>query len=172
MHITCHNCNKTWKVPAGHMLGAKLKFGLGFKEHGFICPNCKTQNVLTEEEFEAAESGKAQIPVTGPQTGTGTTGTGTARQPRGGVIGKAPGNPVVGPGPSSRQRRGVVKVRSLHVRKDHSTRAETMAGLRKGEQVTILNTWTDGENTWAQIGPERWAAIEHNGEALIELVDD
>ena len=47
-----------------------------------------------------------------------------------------------------------------------------MAGLRKGERVTILNTWTDGENTWAQLGPERWAAIEHNGEALIDLLDD
>jgi hypothetical protein len=152
------------------MLGAKLKFGLGFKEHGFICPNCKTQNVLTEQEFEAAENSRGQIPVTGPQTSTGSTGT--SRQPHGGIIGKAAGKPAVGPGPSIRQRRGVVRVRSLHVRKDHSTRSETMAGLRKGEQVTILNTWTDGENTWAQIGPERWAAIEYNGEALIDLVDD
>ena len=170
MHISCHNCKKTWKVPTGHILGAKLKFGLGFKEHGFICPNCKTQNVLTEAEFEAAENPKAQIPVTGPQTGTETTGT--SRQPRGGVVGRVPGKTVVGPGPLIKQRRGVVRVRSLHVRKDHSTRAETMAGLRKGELVTILNTWSDGENTWAQIGPERWAAIEYNGEALIDLVDD
>lgn len=178
MQITCHSCKKTWKVPAGHMLGAKLKFGLGFKEHGFICPNCNSKNEMTEEEFEAAESGKAQIPVTGPQTstrtqtGSGTLGTSTARQPRAGVIGKAPTNPVTGPGPSIRQRKGVVRVRSLHVRKDHSTRAETMAGLRKGEQVTILSTWTDGENTWAQLGPERWAAIEYNGDALIDLLDD
>ncbi len=170
MYITCHNCNQTWKVPTGHILGAKLKFGLGFKEHAFICPNCKAQNVLTEAEFEAAENAKEQIPVTGTQTGTETAGTG--REPRGGVVGRAPGKPVVGPGPSIRQRRGVVRVRSLHVRKDHSTRSETMAGLRKGEQVTILNTWTDGENTWAQLGPERWAAIEYNGEALIDLVDD
>jgi hypothetical protein len=170
MHITCHNCKKTWKVPTGHILGAKLKFGLGFKDHGFICPNCNVQNVLTEQEFEAAESGKAQIPVTGTQTGTGTANEG--RQPRGGVVGRAPTNPVPGPGPSVRQRQGVVRVRSLHVRRDHSTRAETMAGLRKGEKVTILNTWTDGENTWAQLGPERWAAIEHNGEALIDLLDD
>ena len=170
MRITCHNCNKTWEVPAGHILGAKLKFGLGFKEHGFICPNCKTQNVLTKDEFEAAEDAKAQIPVTGTQTGTGTATE--TRQPRGGIVGKAPAKTAPGPGPSIRQRQGVVRVRSLHVRKDHSTRAETMAGLRKGDRVAIINTWTDGENTWAQLGPERWAAIEHNGEALIDLLDD
>jgi hypothetical protein len=170
MHITCHNCNNTWKVPTAHILGAKLKFGLGFKEHGFICPNCQKQNVLTEQAFEAAENGKAQIPVTGTQTGIGTTSG--RRQPHRGISGKAPTNPVPGPGPSIRQRRGVVRVRSLHVRRDHSTRAETMDGLHKGDQVTILNIWTDGENTWAQLGPERWAAIEHNGEALIDLMDD
>ena len=174
MHITCHNCKNTWKVPAGHILGAKLKFGLGFKDHGFICPNCDAKNVLTEDEFEAAENSKGQIPVTGTQTGPGT-GTATASQrPHPGVLGRAPraGAPVAGPGPSARQRHGVVRVRSLHVRRDHSTRSETMAGLRKGDKVTILNTWTDGDNTWAQLGPERWAAIEHNGEALIDLVDD
>lgn len=170
MHIACHNCKNTWKVPTGHILGAKLKFGLGFKEHGFICPNCDAKNVLTEEEFDAAEGSKTPIPVTGTRTGTETTST--ARPPGAGVIGRAPANPVHGPGPSVRQRQGVVRVRSLHVRKDHSTRAETMAGLRKGEKVTILNTWTDGENTWAQLGPDRWAAIEHNGEALIDLLDD
>lgn len=170
MQITCHSCKKTWKVPAGHILGAKLKFGLGFKEHGFICPNCNAKNEMTEEEFEAAESGKAQIPVTGTQTGSGTIGA--TRQPRAGVMGKAPSNPATGPGPSIRQRKGVVRARSLHVRRDHSTRAETMAGLRKGEEVTILGTWSDGENTWAQLGPERWAAIEYNGDALIDLLDD
>jgi hypothetical protein len=170
MQITCHNCNKAWEVPAGHILGAKLKFGLGIKEHGFICPNCKTQNVLTEQEFEAAQDSKSQIPVTGTHTGTRTTEEG--HKPFDKLIGKAPTNPIRGPGPSINQRHGVVRVRSLHVRRDHSRRAETMDGLKRGEQVTILNTWTDGENTWAQLGPERWAAIEYNGEALIDLLDD
>jgi hypothetical protein len=46
-----------------------------------------------------------------------------------------------------------------------------MAGLTKGEKVTVISTWTDGDNTWAQLGPDRWAAIIFNGEALIELSD-
>jgi len=171
MHLTCHNCNKTWKVPAGHMLGAKLKFGLGFKDHAFICPNCDAKNVVTEEEFEAATNPRAQVPVTGTHPESGRQGGRT--QPGGDIVGKsAPAKPVAGPGPAWRQRHGVVLVRSLHVRKDHTTKSETMAGLRKGDKVTILSTWTDGENTWAQLGPERWAAIEHNGEALIELTAD
>jgi hypothetical protein len=173
MHITCFNCKNTWEVSAAHILGAKLKYGLGFHEHTFVCPNCQAKNVLSKAEFESAMSGSAQIPVTGghPQPDTRTE-THTER-PHPGVLGRsAPVNPVVGPGPSSRQRHGVVRVRSLHVRRDHSTRAETMAGLRRGERITILNTWTDGENTWAQLGPERWAAIEYNGEALIDLTDD
>ena len=69
-------------------------------------------------------------------------------------------------------RKGIVNVKSVHVRKDHSTRAETVAGLVRGESVTILDTWTDGKNTWAQLGPERWAAIVYNGETLIKLSDE
>jgi hypothetical protein len=64
---------------------------------------------------------------------------------------------------------GTVLVASLHVRKDHSTTSETVAGLVKGNKVKILATWTDGKNTWAQIGPDQWAAIEHNGKKMIEV---
>lgn len=163
MEITCFNCNQTWEVPQAHILGAKLKFALGFDEHGFICPNCDTKNVITKQDFEVAM--KAPQPAA----------PGGDVKPAGGIVGKSGrAKPVTGPGPalSGRQRQGVVIVRSLHVRKDHSTKAETVAGLVRGDKVTILNTWTDGENTWAQLGPDRWAAIEHNGEALIELTDE
>jgi hypothetical protein len=170
MEITCVNCQQTWDVPAGHLLAAKLKFGLGFKEHTFTCPNCGAKNVISEHEFETADHPSPQIPVTGTQPGSETTNE--VREPLRRLVGRAPINPVPGPGPNVRKRHGLVRVRSLPVRRDHSTRAETMAGLRKGEEVTILGTWTDAEDTWAQLGPERWAAIEHNGDALIELIDD
>lgn len=161
MELTCFNCKKTWEVSQAHILGAKLKFALGFDEHGFTCPNCDTKNVITEEAFEAAM--KAPEPVA----------SGGSLKP-GVIVGKSgSAKPTAEPRPAFRgkQRQGVVIVRSLHVRKDHSTRSETMDGLVRGDKVTILNTWTDGENTWAQLGPDRWAAIEHNGEALIELTD-
>ena len=162
MELTCFNCNKTWEIPQAHVLGAKLKFALGFDDHGFTCPNCDTKNVITKEQFETAMKAPEAAPAGG------------GVKPGGGVVGKSgPAKPVGRPGPAlqGKQREGVVIVRSLHVRKDHSTRAETMAGLVRGDKVTVLNTWTDGENTWAQLGPDRWAAIVYKGEALIDLTD-
>ena len=66
-------------------------------------------------------------------------------------------------------KKGVVVVRSLHIRKDHSTTSAEVGGLTKGNEVTILETGSDGKNTWAKLGPDRWAAIEYNGETLIKL---
>jgi hypothetical protein len=66
-------------------------------------------------------------------------------------------------------KKGVVAVRSLHIRKDHSTTSAEVGGLTHGEEVTIVETWTDGKNTWAKLGPDRWAAIEYNGDTLIKL---
>ena len=66
-------------------------------------------------------------------------------------------------------KKGVVAVRSLHIRKDHSTTSAEVGGLTKGNEVTILETWSDGKNTWAKLGPDRWAAIVYNGETLINL---
>ena len=194
MDLTCFNCKKTWDVSQAHILGAKLKYGLGFDEHGFICPNCDTKNYLTKQEFEAEMNEPEEAPSTGTgRAGTSGTvggakpgtdaGTATPRRSTGvpqtgpglrrrGVVGRAGvAKPAPGPSFQARPREGVVIVRSLHVRKDHSTKAETMAGLVRGDKVSIINTWTDGENTWAQLGPDRWAAIVYNGEPLIELTN-
>lgn len=66
-------------------------------------------------------------------------------------------------------KKGTVNVRSLHIRKDHSASAAEVGGLTHGDEVTILETWSDGKNTWAKLGPDRWAAIEYNGDTLIKL---
>lgn len=164
MQITCSQCKQTWEVRAGQILAAKLKFGLGSREYTFTCPNCDTKNIITEDEFRRVNSSGQQIPVTGAQMGTRTH----ARAPGG----AAPTNPVPGPDPSIRSQDGVVMVGSLNVRRDHSMRAETMAGLRKGERVKILDTWTDGDDIWAQLGPERWVTILYDGNGFIELLDE
>ena len=184
MDLICFKCKKTWDVSQAHILGAKLKFGLGFKEHAFTCPNCDSKNIITKEVFEAELKEPEQAAA--PSKPVNPAAPGPKPTPRPGVqapkpapkpgpkpiVGmSAPAAPVVGAGPVMRERHGVVIVRSLRVRKDHSTASETMAGLVKGEKVTITSTWTDGENTWAQLGPDRWAAIVYNGEALIELSD-
>ena len=66
-------------------------------------------------------------------------------------------------------KKGVVNVRSLHIRKDHSTTSAEVGGLTHGKEVTILETWSDGKNTWAKLGPDQWAAIVYNGETLTKL---
>jgi hypothetical protein len=47
-----------------------------------------------------------------------------------------------------------------------------MDTLSKGERITIVDSWTDGEHTWVQLGPERWALIEEDGNTRIELLDE
>ena len=148
MQITCYNDQNTWTVSGINMAAAKLRFALGFPEETFYCPKCGKGNKVSKAAFQA---------------GTNATQTGTAPKPAG------PASPFAGVGAAGGARHGTVLTRSLHVRKDHSTKAETMAGLVKGDKVDITATWSDGKNSWAQLGPERWAAIVYNGETLIQL---
>ena len=151
MQITCYNDQNTWTVSGINMAAAKLRFALGFPEETFYCPKCGKGNKVSKAAF---------------QSGTNATQTGTAPKPAG------PATPMPGVGPLfAKQRHGTVIVRSLHVRKDHSTKSETMAGLVKGNKVDVIATWSDGKNTWAQLGPERWSAIVYNGETLIQMDD-
>ncbi|HPH94757.1 MAG TPA: SH3 domain-containing protein [Anaerolineaceae bacterium] len=64
---------------------------------------------------------------------------------------------------------GVVQVASLNIREDHAASAKSVGGLVKGNEVTILDTWTDGKDTWARIGPNQWAAVIFNGETYIKI---
>jgi hypothetical protein len=63
MQITCINCKQTWEVYAGHLLVARIRFGLGFVEHTFICPNCQAKNVIPATEFEASDHPSPLVPV-------------------------------------------------------------------------------------------------------------
>jgi len=66
------------------------------------------------------------------------------------------------------KRNGVVRARSLQVRKEHNANADVVAGLKAGDKVTILETWIDGKNIWVRIGDSQWAAMVYNGETYIE----
>jgi len=70
---------------------------------------------------------------------------------------------------AAQPKKGTVLARSLHIRKEHNSGAAEVGGLVKGNEVTILETWSDGKNTWARLGPDQWAAIVYNGETYIEL---
>jgi hypothetical protein len=77
---------------------------------------------------------------------------------------------IVPPEPPAATTTGVVTARSLHIRKDHNNSSAEVRGLRNGEKVTIKKIWSDGKDTWAQLDNDGWAAIESNGETLIEGV--
>jgi hypothetical protein len=66
-------------------------------------------------------------------------------------------------------KKGMVTVRSLRIRADHSTTSEVVGGLVDGNEVTILSTWSDGKDTWAKLD-NGWAAMVYDGETYIKLV--
>ena len=178
MDLVCFNCKKSWDVSQAHILGAKLKFALGFKEQAFVCPNCNTKNVINKETFEAelAEPPHAASPAPAaskPAAPAAKPAASPQPLPKKPIYGSIASNaPVVGAGPAMpKERHGTVVVRSLRVRKDHNTHSDILAGLSYGEKVTVISTWADGDDVWAQLGPDRWAAVVYNGEALIELSD-
>jgi hypothetical protein len=65
-------------------------------------------------------------------------------------------------------KKGIVTTRSLRIRADHNTKAEVVAGLVNGDEVTVLSTWSDGKNTWAKLD-KGWAAMVYNGETYIKI---
>jgi len=65
-------------------------------------------------------------------------------------------------------KKGVVQVRSLYIRKDHTRNSEAVGGLVRGNVVTILDTWTDGKDVWVKIGPDQWSAMVYQGETYIK----
>ena len=171
MEITCVNCKQTWQVPAGQILVARIRFGLGFIDHTFKCPYCHTKNIIPATEFGSSDHPSPLVPVTGDQTQLDIETK--HYPPRAGNDGApAPTNPVRGPEPTGRQVYAIVLKRGLPLLREPNPMAEIMAKLSKGEEIIILGTWTDGEDTWVQVGPERWATIEQDGEVAIELLKD
>ena len=68
-------------------------------------------------------------------------------------------------------KKGVVTAHSLYIRADHDANAKSVGGLVTGNEVKILETWTDGKNTWARIGEDQWSAMEYDGKTYIKLAE-
>ena len=171
MEITCANCKQTWQPSAAQVLAARIKFRLGSVEHAWTCPNCRAKNVITASEFEQSDHPTALVPALNDR---GQLDIQTEHHPPRAENDGAPAplNPVRGPDPNGRQVHAVVLERGLPLRREPNPMAEIMDKLRKGGRISILNTWTDGEDTWVQLGPERWTTIEHDGEVAIELLNE
>jgi hypothetical protein len=181
MEIVCKTCKKPFNAHPGEIASAAIDYTFG-RKHTFICDNCKAENILTKAEYEAIKDAPKVVakPVEAAPKPVAAPPKPVAGAPKPAAKPVAAPRPIIAtpveskrdilnPAAAPQPKEGTVLVASLHVRKDHSTTSETMAGLVKGEKVKIIGTWTDGKNTWAQIGTDRWAAIEHNGQKMIEV---
>ena len=171
MQITCYNDQNTWKVGAIEIAAAKLRFALGFPEETFYCPKCRKGNKVTKAEFQAAMAAPEQ--ASAPKPAGPAAPKPAAYVPTNAMITGHQAQPsVAGAGPSiARPRSGTVLVRSLRVRSGHSKKDPVVAGLVKGQKVEVTATWTDGKDTWAQLGPNQWSAVVYDGQAMIDLDD-
>lgn len=170
MDIICYKCKNTYEVPAKTLLNARLRHAFGYKEYTFTCPNCGAENSLTADEFQSYDKPQNVVPVTGSQAWpgqeAGEQSIGTRE-----LVGRAPTNPVEEPGQAIMQRQAIVRVRGVEARRDHSNWSEVMGAFSKGERITIVDMWSDGENTWVKLGPERWVNLEQDGESVLELTE-
>ena len=169
MQITCFNDQNTWKVGGIEIAAAKLRFALGFPEESFFCPKCRKGNKVSKADFQAAMAAPAEAPKPKP---AGPAAPPMHAPSQGLVAGGMPQVTGSGPGPSiSQPRGGTVLVRSLRVRSGHSKADPVVAGLVKGQKIQVTATWTDGKDTWAQLGPDQWSAVVYDGKAMIDLDD-
>ena len=72
-------------------------------------------------------------------------------------------------GVAGRSRDAVVVTRSLRVRSDHNTKSKVVDGLIRDQKVQVLSTWKDGDDVWAQLGQDRWAAMVYDGTTLMKF---
>ena len=173
MEITCFNCKNTWQVPEGTLRNASLKYALGLQDVPFICPNCGAKNVLPRDKFHSSDQPQNVEPVRETESLRGNMETEMEKeQPlTEESANSAPTNPVKAPKPGPQSRQAVIRTRGVEARRDHNYWSEIMGGFSQGETVTIVDTWTDGEHTWVQLGPERWVNIEQDGEPVFDLLD-
>ncbi len=168
MQITCFNDKNTWTVGPIDIAAAKLRFALGFPQTAFICPKCGKPNNVSKADFQAA----VNAPAAAAPKPAGPAAPAPVHAPGQGMVVGGAATTTAGAGPAiSTPHHGTVLARSLRVRKGHSKADPVVAGLVKGDKIDIIATWTDGTDTWAQLGPDKWSAVVFNGEALIHLDD-
>jgi hypothetical protein len=171
VQITCYSCKTIYKVSEGKLWNSRLRYALGYQEYTFTCPKCGGKNGLTHDEFHSHDRPQNVIPVTGVQSGPGRADkeyTYSDRQ----LVDRAPTNPVEDQQPVGRSRQAIVGVRGVDAHRDHNNWSEIMGAFSRGEKITIVDTWSIGENTWVKLGPERWVSLVQDGEASIELIPD
>lgn len=168
MKITCFHCQQTWQLTSGQFLATRLKIALGAHEQEFVCPNCQAKNLISEHTFRTSDPQRPVMPENDPNKPRTQHPPRAANDPS-----PSPTNPVLGPERTSKELHALVLERGLPLRREHHRDAEVMGTLKKDEHVIVVDTWINNANeTWIQLGPERWAVIEEHGEPLIELLSE
>ena len=70
------------------------------------------------------------------------------------------------------KEKGVITVQNLPIYEEHSTSAKVIGGLVAGNELNILETWTDGMSTWGRLGQDQWVPIHNKDEILVELTGE
>lgn len=146
MDITCWNCKTVTTLDNAGIVAAIQKMDatkLGF--YDVPCAKCGKKNRTQRTALMAGLASAKAAPE---------------------VIAKAA---AAAPAPATAMHKAKVVARSLRVREDHNTNCDIVAGLVKNQEVEVFETWTDGKDTWARIGEGTWAAVEWNGEKMMEL---
>ena len=58
------------------------------------------------------------------------------------------------------------------MRSEHNTKSSVVEGLVRDQKVQVLSTWTDGEDVWAQLGQDKWAAMVYDGTTLMKFANE
>ncbi|MBV6395257.1 MAG: hypothetical protein HFACDABA_00832 [Anaerolineales bacterium] len=145
MDITCWSCKTVTKLENTGIVDAIQKMDavkLGF--YDVPCTKCGKKNRTQRSAFmDGLASAKAA-----PE-----------------VIAQAQ---AAAPAPSVAKNKVKVTVASLRVREEHNTHCDVVGGLVKDQEVDVFETWSDGKDTWVRIGEGMWAAMEWNGQKMME----
>lgn len=116
----------------------------------------RAENVLSKDKFKAADS---QVPVPAHLTDEEMP---TLPHPRraDNDPASAPTNPIPVPEPAPDQLHAIVLDKGLRLLRGHNLTTVEMGRIHKDEHIVILDTWTNGEEFWVQLGPERWGLVE------------
>jgi hypothetical protein len=145
MNITCWNCKTVTTLDNAAIVAAIQKMDaakIGFYD---VPCKCGKKNRTQRAAFMAGLAAAKAAPE---------------------VIAKAE---AAAPAPAPVQKKAKVTVASLRIREEHNTNCDIVGGLVKGQEVDVFETWTDGKDTWARIGEGTWAAVEWNGQKMMEL---
>lgn len=70
------------------------------------------------------------------------------------------------------KERGVITSKNLPIYEDHRPDARVIGGLVEGNELNILDTWTDGNSIWGKLGHDQWVPLRDQEETWVEITGE